>query len=272
MAKTMSGSLSGLVLGVMLVLMTLNVVQARPSVVTASQGDIDRAWQHYWNDRRDWMPTAEFPHLACFEEAATRHDVPLTLLLAVARGESNFDAHAVSKADALGVMQILWPGTAKDLGFERRAQLFEPCPNIDAGARYLDGLLERYDDNVHLALAAYNYGPGRIEPGARQIQNGAAWYSGYILNHLDYVIGRSAPNATRQAPREYDDERRETLMTFWEPERAARFVAYLRDEVPAVRLDWFDLGLGRFTVDLLYQDDAERRQARRALRKVGIRL
>lgn len=196
----------------------------------------------------------------------------MSLLLAVARGESNFERTATSKANALGVMQILWPGTAKELGLTRKEQLFDPCTNIDAGSRYLKKLLTRYDGNVHLALAAYNYGPGRIERNADRIPSGAAWYSGYILNHMEYVLGRSAPSAERRAPARYTDEKRHTLLTFWSPERALAFVAYLRQELPSVRLDWFDRGLGRFSVDLLYQDAPERRQAEQALRVVGIRI
>lgn len=91
-----------------------------------------------------------------FLVAALEYGLPESLLLAVARGESDCEARARSRANAHGVMQILWPDTAKHLGINRLSDLYEPCTNIDAGARYLKELLARYDGNVHLALAAYN--------------------------------------------------------------------------------------------------------------------
>ena len=63
-------------------------------------------------------------------------------------------------------MQILWPATAQELGIKRKSDLFNPCTNIRAGARYLKYLMDRYKGDYHLALAAYNYGPHRIKQGA----------------------------------------------------------------------------------------------------------
>ena len=126
---------------------------------------------------------------AAFVPRPRRYDLPETLLLAVARGESDFEPTARSKANAHGVMQILWPTTARHLGIYRLSELYDPCTNIDAGARYLKELVARFDGNLHLALAAYNYGPERISADVANIPKGATWYSGYIYRHLDYVLG-----------------------------------------------------------------------------------
>ena len=93
-------------------------------------------------------------------------------------------------------MQILWPDTARHLGIYRLSQLYDPCTNIDAGARYLKELLGNYDDNLHLALAAYNYGPSRIAKDGFNIPSGAEWYSGYIYRHLNYVLGDGSKQNT----------------------------------------------------------------------------
>ncbi len=105
---------------------------------------------------------AEFPFRGCFDLASRRHNIDLDLLLAVASVESNWDADARSNANAHGVMQIRWPLTAKHLGSRRVAELYNPCLNIDMGARYLRELSDIYKGDEHLVLAAYNYGPTRI--------------------------------------------------------------------------------------------------------------
>lgn len=255
-------------------LMLLSTFAAVPAVaklagVTASQAEIRAGWQRFRDRETNLIPQARFPHQACFEASSARHDIPLSLLLAVARGESNFDPRAVSKADARGLMQILWPGTAKHLGIVDEARLFDPCTNVDAGARYLVELMQRYDGDVHLALAAYNYGPGRIAPDAVVVQEGAAWYSGYIYNHLRYVLGTASSEAARRAPANYADEKSQIIITFHDPRRAESFVSYLRDQVPQARLDWFDRGLGRYSVVLLYQDEREYASSREYLAASG---
>ena len=175
----------------LILFMCVACVQATPTPTTATQPEIRAGWIKYWQLERTALPKTKFPHQACFEKSSKEHQVPLNLLLALSRGESNFNPRAVSKADARGLMQILWPGTAKHLGITSEEALFDPCTNVDAGARYFRELLNRYDNNIHLSLAAYNYGPGRISTDAVEIQEGAAWYSGYIYNHLRYVLGLS---------------------------------------------------------------------------------
>ncbi|MDH3589100.1 MAG: lytic transglycosylase domain-containing protein, partial [Gammaproteobacteria bacterium] len=185
----------------------------------ASEG----AWQRYLKNESDLSPALSFPHETCFKSAAIAYDIPLTLLLAVARGESDFDVRARSHANAHGLMQILWPATANHLGIYRLSQLYDPCVNVDAGARYLREMLNRYDNNVHLALAAYNYGPHRIHRN-RKIPDGAAWYSSYIHRHLDYVLGRGPSALPASVARDYSVEAKMALITFGAPYRAQAFV------------------------------------------------
>ena len=95
---------------------------------------------------------------AVFQKAADVFHVPVELLKAVARAESNFDPAAESHAGAQGIMQLM-PGTAKALGV---TNAFDPVQNIMGGAKYLSQQLERYGGDTVLALAAYNAGPGNV--------------------------------------------------------------------------------------------------------------
>lgn len=249
------------------------VVAALWAAATAASDDIDpaAAWRHYAATADSAVPGYSFPHELCFRAAALAYDLPYTLLLAVARGESDFDPMARSKANAHGVMQILWPTTANHLGIYRLSELYEPCTNIDAGARYLQELLERFGGDIHLALAAYNYGPERIPPDGEDIPSGATWYSGYILRHLDYVLG-SGVAATGAAERFYSEFGRSTLLIFGEPYRAEAFVAGLEQRAPGLQLDWFRQGTGEFAVVLIYEDRAAFDRSAAMLRHAGFRL
>jgi len=82
-----------------------------------------------------------------------------SLVKAVIRVESNFDTNAVSKAGAIGLMQLM-PETAKDL---RVSDPFDPEQNIEGGVRYLKYLIDRFEDNLPVAIAAYHAGEGAVK-------------------------------------------------------------------------------------------------------------
>jgi hypothetical protein len=96
---------------------------------------------------------------ALLAQASAMHHIDVDLLASVVRAESHGNARAVSRAGAQGLMQLM-PQTAATLGVRNS---FAPAQNIAAGTAYLDLLLDRYHDNVALALAAYNAGPEAVD-------------------------------------------------------------------------------------------------------------
>ena len=107
-----------------------------------------------------------------FREAAQIYGLDVNFLKAIGKAESGFNSQAVSSAGAQGVMQLM-PATARSLGVE---DSFDARSNIMGGAKYIAGLLERYQGNKALALSAYNAGSGNVEkyggiPPFKETQN-----------------------------------------------------------------------------------------------------
>ncbi|MGB3796520.1 MAG: lytic transglycosylase domain-containing protein [Alteraurantiacibacter sp.] len=100
-------------------------------------------------------------------EAEVRYRLPPGLMLALVWAESRFNPMAISPAGAAGLAQLM-PATARELGVSNR---HDPNQNIDGGARYLRQMLDRFGD-VHLALAAYNAGPGAVSRAGGIPRNG----------------------------------------------------------------------------------------------------
>lgn len=91
-------------------------------------------------------------------EAAKKHGVDPALIKAIIMAESGYDHMAISKKGAIGLMQIM-PSTANALGVE---DLFDPVHNVNAGVRYFKGLLNQFEGDLELALAAYNAGSRKV--------------------------------------------------------------------------------------------------------------
>lgn len=102
-------------------------------------------------------PTVELENLV--QEAGRRHDIDPELIRAVIRQESGFNPLAVSRKGAQGLMQLM-PETARRLGVQ---DVFDPAENVLGGAKLLRQLMDRYEGDLDLALAAYNAGEGAVE-------------------------------------------------------------------------------------------------------------
>ncbi len=127
-------------------------------------------------------------------ESSSKYGVDPMLSLAVMREESHFSEESLSASDACGLMQII-PRTGEWLagkvygpaGFDR-ALLFRPDVNIELGSFYLDYLLKKFDNNVVLALAAYNWGEGNLR----------RWLDKSPPGDLDVFIERIPADETRR--------------------------------------------------------------------------
>lgn len=120
---------------------------------------------------------------------AQEYMVDSKLVKAVIRTESCFDKSAVSAAGARGLMQLM-PPTAKSLGV---TDSFDPEQNLRGGIRYLSEMMTRYDNNIALALAAYNAGPGTVKKydgvppypeTQRYIEKVMKYYRHYLREYL----------------------------------------------------------------------------------------
>ena len=107
-----------------------------------------------------------------FQLAADTYQVPVNLIKALAKAESDFDANAVSHCGAQGIMQLM-PATARAMGV---TNAFDPAQNIMGGTKYLRQMLDTFDGDVSKAIAAYNAGPGAIKQ-----------YGGVLPSQTSYV-------------------------------------------------------------------------------------
>ncbi len=246
------------------------------AAATASGAD---PWAGFLADSARHRAASGHPYAHCFSRSARLHELPEALLVAVARGESAFDPVARSHADAYGLMQIQWPGTAHHLGIFSLRSLLQPCTNVDAGARYLRELLGRYGDDLQRALAAYNLGPSRVPPAPAPIPATGLRYSRYIHRQLPSLPGappapaRAAVATAGEAGRAVVDYPVEhELVVFDSPVRADAMASALGRRHPQLTLDTRRVGASAYAVSVRFDDAAEHRAARDALRGAGFRV
>lgn len=151
---------------------SLNLAQQNPNSTNPQQ-------------KTDQLPANLTDLESVFNYFAAQYNLNPDLLKSVAKAESNFDPSAVSPVGALGIMQLM-PATARSLGVNNPLNATE---NIAGGAKYLSSLLERFDGNVPLAVAAYNAGPGAVKKygGIPPYKETQKYVAKVMDNLVDYI-------------------------------------------------------------------------------------
>ncbi len=134
-----------------------------------------------------------------FSEAAQKYNVPKNLIKAIAKAESDFRPNATSGAGAQGIMQLM-PATARELGV---TDSYDPYQNIMGGTKYISQMLDKYDGNVSLALAAYNAGSNNVAkyggiPPFEETQNYVAKVTRFMNEGIDVPGGSYSISAAGQ--------------------------------------------------------------------------
>jgi soluble lytic murein transglycosylase-like protein len=128
--------------------------------------------------------------LASIDQAAAQFRLPAALIKAVVKAESNYQVRALSPAGAQGLMQLM-PATARELGV---TDPFDIDQNIRGGAQYLRNMLDQFNGDIHLALSAYNAGPGTVAKYSGNVPY--AETRTYVQRVLRYAEEFSSPEVT----------------------------------------------------------------------------
>ncbi len=129
------------------------------------------------------------------KQSGYRYNVDPQLIKAIIKAESDFDCYAKSQKGAQGLMQLM-PGTARDLNVSNS---FDPQANIDGGTRYFRTMLDTFNGNIPLSLAAYNAGPNMVKRTNQmpQIPETVEYVQRVLQHYKDYKgIGRQPVSVT----------------------------------------------------------------------------
>lgn len=165
--------------------MKVNAIQAAGAAVTEQTQEVSST-----EDFSSYLQTtASLEEI--ITEASEKYHVPKELITAIIKTESDFDPNATSGSGAQGLMQLM-PATARELGV---TDAYDPYQNVMGGTKYISQMLDKYDGDVKLALAAYNAGSGNVAkyggiPPFQETQN-------YVVKVMNYM------NSALQAPEAY---------------------------------------------------------------------
>jgi len=133
---------------------------------------------------------------ALINQSAQAYGLDPALVMAIAQRESGLNPTAVSPRGAQGVMQLM-PATARSLGVTNP---FDPAQNIDAGARYLAQLIARFNGDITMAVAAYNWGPTSVQTAVNAFgPNWLASAPGETQAYVQAIVGISPQQAATSA-------------------------------------------------------------------------
>lgn len=155
---------------------------SQPFTKTPIMTEVSEEVEEYLGSADTNVKPSKSQILDLVSKISDKYDMDEDLIKAVIKQESGFKTDAVSSAGAQGLMQLM-PQTAKALGVK---DAFNPVQNIEGGVKYLRNMMDKYNGNVILALAAYNAGPGNVDkyngvPPFKETQN---YVKSILANYL----------------------------------------------------------------------------------------